>query len=404
MSDSRAVGAASRARVATYVVFAAQAMVFASWTAHIPLVKGSLALSDGELGLSLFGAPIGSVLATLVTSWLLPRVGSRRMVQACLAGYLATAWLVGVAGSSLGLFGALLVWGAFQGSLDVSMNAQAVFVERAVGRPLMSGFHATWSLGGFAGAALGVVAVVAGIGLAPQLVGLAAVGAVVAGGASRFMLPDPVLAEGDEAPEQGMASVWLHPAVVALGLVVLASMLSEGAAADWSAVYLNQSLGAAPGVAALAYAAYSAAMVVCRLSGDRVLARRSPRTVLPVLASIATVGVAAGLLSGVPAVVVLGFATLGLGVALVVPAAFSAAGRLAGIHPGSAVAAVSAIGWLGYVAGPPLIGHLADAITLPVALAIVPVLTAAVAISVRVSRRFDPGPAPASPVPVDMLG
>lgn len=388
---------AARARVATYVMFAFQAMLFASWTAHIPLVKGALALSDGELGLSLFGAPIGSVVATFATSWLLPRVGSRRMVQASLLGYLATAWLVGVVDSSAGLFGALLAWGMFQGSLDVSMNAQAVFVERAVGRPLMSGFHATWSLGGFTGAGLGVVAVSAGVALAPQLIGLAVVGLVIAGGATLVMLPDPAPEAAHESARPGLAAAWLHPAVVTLGLIVLASMLCEGAAADWSAVYLHESLGAAPGFAALAYTFYSAAMVTCRLAGDRLLARYSPRSLLPLLAAIATIGMLAGLLTGVPVVVIAGFVVLGFGLGLVVPAAFTAVGRLEGVHTGTAVAAVSAIGWLGYVAGPPVIGHIADLVTLPVALGIVPLLTALTAISVRVSRRFDPAPA-AEPV------
>lgn len=168
------------AHVATMVVFAAHALVFASWIAHLPLVKALLGLSDATLGLALFGTPIGSVVATLATGWLLTRLGSQRMVQLCLAGYCATGWAVGLAGSALQLFAALAVWGMFQGALDVSMNAQAIIVGWAAGRPVMSGFHGIWSLGSFTGAGLGAIATlgltaVSALGLLPLLTAAIAV-------------------------------------------------------------------------------------------------------------------------------------------------------------------------------------------------------------------------------------
>lgn len=377
---------ASVVRWATVAVFATQGLLFASWTAHIPLVKATLGLGDAELGLALFGAPIGSVVAMLGIGWLLPRIGSRRTVRLCLAGYCATGWTVGMATSGFELFAALLLWGAFQGSLDVAMNAQAVFVERHIRKPALSGFHASWSLGAFVGVAIGAVAVSLGIPLAVQLVVLGVVVALVAGAATLAMIPDPVHEEAHEHAS-GLAA-WTHPVVIALGLVVLASMLCEGAVADWSAVYLHESLGAAPGMAALAYAAYAAAMVIQRVIGDRVLLHVSARSILPILSAAATVAMVVALVIGQPLVSLVGFAVLGLGLALVVPATFTAAGRLQGVHTGSAVAAVSAIGWIGYVAGPPLIGHLAEAVTLPVALGLVPVLTGVIAVAVRTSRRL----------------
>lgn len=383
---------AERARWVTLLVFATQALLFASWTAHIPLVKASLGLSDGDLGLALFGAPIGSIIATLAASWLLPRLGSKRMVQLLLVGYCATGWLVGVAGSQTALFGALLVWGLFQGSLDVSMNAQAVFVERAVGRPIMSSFHGTWSIGAFVGASLGAVAVSLGVPLTLQMVVIGVVIVVGVGLASLVLLPDPPH-DHPEGHRPSAGAAWRHPVVIALGLIVLASMLCEGSMADWSAVYLHDSLGTSPGFAALGYAAFSSTMVAQRLLGDRVLARVSPRTILPILTLISTVGVGAALVIGNPVLSLVGFASLGLGIALVVPAAFSASGRLPGIHPGTAVAAVSAIGWVGFVAGPPLIGKLADVVTLPVALGVVPILTFVIALAVRSSTAFGVAPA-----------
>lgn len=393
VGDAGRIGrdAAIIARIATLVVFVTHAVVVASWTAHIPVVKTSLGLTDASLGLALFGAPIGSILAMLATSALLPRVGSKRMVQVCLIGYCTTAWTVGIAGDGLQLFLALALWGAFMGSLDVSMNGQAVFVERAIGRPIMSSFHGAWSIGAFVGVTLGAVAVGAGVSLAAQLVVLGAIGLVVAGAATLVMLPDPP-AEPGAGPEARASTAWRNRSVLLLGAIVLAAMLSEGAAADWSAVYLHESLGTPVTFAAFGYAAFAVAMVVGRLTGDRLLAWIAPRTILPVLAAVATVGMGAALVIGEPAIALIGFTTLGLGVALVIPAAFTAAGRLPGVHPGAAVAVVSSVGWVGFVAGPPLIGHLSEAVTLPVALALLPVLTAAIAVSVRASRVFGPPP------------
>lgn len=381
--------AATIARYATLIVFATHAILVASWTAHIPLVKASLGLSDAELGLALIGAPLGSIVAMLATSALLPRAGSKRMVQLCLVGYCATGWTVGLAASGPQLFLALMLWGAFMASLDVSMNGQAVYVERAMGRPIMSSFHGVWSVGAFIGVAIGAVAVGAGVSLAAQLVVLGVIGLIVAGSATRRMLPDPPHDPATD-PEPRAWTAWRNRSVLLLGAIVLAGMLCEGAVADWSAVYLHDSLTTTAAFAALGYAAFSVTMVVGRLTGDRLLARFAPRTLLPILAAIATIGMGVALLVGQPTITLVGFATLGIGIALVIPAAFTAAGRVPGVHPGAAVAVVSSVGWLGFIAGPPLIGHLSEAVSLPVALALLPILTGVIAMSVRVSRVFVP--------------
>ncbi|MFN8620128.1 MAG: MFS transporter [Chloroflexota bacterium] len=390
--------AATLARLATIIVFMTHGLVFASWTAQIPLVKSNLGLTDAELGLALFGAPIGSIVAMLATSALLPRLGSRRMVQICLTGYCATAWTVGVAANGPQLFLALMLWGVFLGSLDVCMNGQAVFVERAVGRPIMSSFHGLWSVGAFIGVGIGALCVALGVPLAAQLATLGLVAFVVAGSATRRMLSDP---PHDHAtgPKPSAARAWRNPVVLLLGAVMLAALLCEGAAADWSAVYLHDSVGTSPAFAALGYMAFSVTMVVGRLSGDRLLARFAPRTLLATLALVATIGMSLALLIGGPVISLVGFAALGVGIALVVPAAFTAGGRLDGVHPGAAVAVISSVGFVGFVMGPPLIGHLADAVGLGVALALLPILTAVIAIVVRSNHAFTPGPAPATPSP-----
>jgi fucose permease len=206
------------------------------------------------------------------------------------------------------------------------------------------------------------------------------------GWASTRLLPDPP--HPPPAGRRKPLAVLRHPVIVVLGAVALASMLCEGAAADWSAVYLRESLDVRAGVAGLGYAVFSAAMVAVRLSGDYLLRRYRARTLLPVLAAVASVGMAAALPVGHPVAALVGYACLGAGVALIVPSAFSAAGRLPGVRPGTGVAAVSAIGWFGFVGGPPLIGRLASLITLPAALAL-PVLCAVIAVAARATTAFD---------------
>ena len=376
-------------RAATFAVFISHGLLFASWAAHIPHIKAELGLTDGDLGLALLGAPLGSVAAMLVATRLLPRFGSKRMVQVSLLGYCLAGPLVGLAGSMAALFATLFAWGAFQGSLDVSMNTQAVAVERAAGRPLMSGFHGSWSVGAFAGAGLGALGVALGVGLTPQLLLLAVPVLAVAGSLSVRMLADRSL-PGDKHRPGRTATRFSRPVLI-LGAIAFASMLCEGASADWTSVYLRGSVHVDAAIAGLGYTVFSLTMVVIRLSGNRLLSRYPSRRLLPALAAIATAGFIAGLLAGGAVGVIAGFGCLGIGLALVVPTVNSAAGRLPGISPGAAIAMVSAYGWAGFVFGPPIIGELASATSLTAALSVLPALTACIAIATARSAALSSG-------------
>jgi MFS family permease len=383
-------------QVAVTSVFVVHGLLFASWTAHIPGVQDRLGLTYGTLGIALLGAPIGSICAMVASSYLIPRLGSRRVVQIALVGYCATGPLAGICASLPALMGALLVWGAFQGSLDVAMNTQGITAERASGRMLMSGLHGSWSIGSFAGAGIGALAVGAGITLAPQLLVLGTLALLAAGLLTTRMLPDAAARPSTtgqphdpENPAPRPASRW-SGGMLLLGAIAFASMLCEGAAANWSSVYLSGPLHARGAVPGLAYAAFALAMLVVRLSGNRLLSRYRPDRLMPALALVATAGFAAALLIGRPAAALAGFACLGIGLASVVPATFSAAGRIPGLHPGTAVATASACGWAGYVCGPPLIGRIAAVLSLPAALGLLPVLTAFIVIGTSTARALKP--------------
>lgn len=371
-----------RQRAATLTTFFSHGLLFASWTAHIPAVKGHLGLSDAALGTILLCTPVGSVCAMLVTGRLLPRLGSRAMVRACLVGYCAAGPLVGLATTSVELACALFAWGAFQGSLDVSMNTQAIAVQKRQARHLMPTFHGAWSLGALSGAGIGVAAVAAHISLTTQLLILAAPILTVAAVLTGSMVDD----HGSELAHAGRARPWRNRTVIALGAIALATMLCEGATADWSAVYLRGPAHAPAAIAGLGYTVFALLMAGVRLAGTRLLDHYDARLLLPALALVATAGMTAALLSGSAALGLVGFASLGVGTALVVPSVFSAAGRLPGLPSGAGIATVSAFGWTGFVCGPPLIGQLAGALGLSAALAVLPALALVVAVATNRSR------------------
>jgi len=366
----------TRARVATATVFALHAVVFGSWTPHIPLVKDRIGLHDGTLGLALLGAPVGSVLAMTVVGTVIARWGSRRVMIATMVGYGLAAPALGLADSLARLFLALLLLGAFQGSLDIAMNAQAVAVETAYGRPIMSSFHACWSLGAFVGAGIGTVAVGLGVGLAPQLL---AIGVA-------FALASPYLARplvrDDQATDDHHRIVlpWGNRWLLLLGGIMFASLLCEGAAADWTAVYLHDALSAPTEVAGLGYVSFAVAMFAGRAMGDRWVARYGGGRLVGVLAGAGAVALGTALLLGRPVPALAGLAVYGLGLALVVPVCFSAAAATGGSHAGHSIAAVATAGWVGFLLGPPAIGSLARATSLPLALGVLPALCAGIAL------------------------
>ncbi len=364
-------------------MFFVHGFLFASWAAHIPQLQHHLDLGDGLLGLALLGAPVGSVLAMVVAARLLPVAGSRRMVRVALLGYCVSGPFIGLTGSLTTFFVAFLLWGFFQGMLDVSMNTQAITVERFSGRVLMPGFHGSWSTGALVGAVTGAVAVGLGISLSEQLLVLAVPCLLVVGWLTTRMLPDRRPGAGSRSA--GRRGV-LPGAILVLGGIAFADMLCEGAAADWAAVYLHDSLGVVPLVAGLAFAAYALAMVAVRLAGNRLYTRFAVHRLLPLLATVATIGFATGLLLDGPVSMLVAFALLGAGLGSVVPMVLSAAGTVPRVDTGRAVAVVAGCGWAGYVVGPVLIGGIASTTTLHTALFLIPLLTGTVAVATGTAR------------------
>jgi MFS family permease len=370
------------ARGAVTAVFFLNGFLFGSLVARMPAIRDHAGVTNGELGLALASVAVGAVVAMPVAGALAARHGSRGPTRAALALSCGAVLLPVLAPSLPALAAAFLVMGLAMGSLDVTMNAHGVAVERRYGRPILSGFHAAFSFGGLAGAATAATAAAVQLDLEPHLALVAALSLAVGLGWSRGFLHADEDASGTEYPvlARPPRRLW------ALGVVAFSCLLVEGAAADWSAVYVRDELSTGAATAASAYVAFSLTMAIGRLVGDRLVERFGAVALLRGGGLLAAAGFGAGLAADAVPGALLGFAALGAGLAVVIPVVFRAAGSTPGIAPGMALAAVSSTGYLGFVAGPPIIGSLAEALGLPTALVLLVVLAIVVAALARSTR------------------
>jgi predicted MFS family arabinose efflux permease len=303
------------------------------------------------------------------------RVGSRPVVGVTAFSWPVALVALALAPSLLFLVLSLVFAGMAVGSLDVSMNAQAVAVEKEYRRPIMSSFHAAFSFGGLLGAVVGGLAASAGIGVLPHFVAVAVLTVAATVVAYRALLPASADArQGDDGP----AFVWPTRALMGLGIIAFCVLLGEGAMADWSAVYLNDTLETGPGFAAAGYAAFSLAMAVGRLTGDRLMERIGAVRIVRAGAAVSAGGLGISLFAAEPVFALAGFAAAGAGFSIIFPAALSAAGHSDEMAAGPALAAVSSAGYFGFLVGPPSIGFVAELVGLGTALYIVVALSSVI--------------------------
>jgi HAD superfamily hydrolase (TIGR01509 family) len=383
-------------RWATAGVFFVNGAAIGTWVAQIPWIQERFDLSKSAIGFVILGMSLAVVVALPIAGQAVVRHGSARMTW---AGGIVTALAVNLAvlAPHPALVAAgLFVLGGASATMDVSMNSHGVGVERDVGRPIMSSLHAGWALGGMAGASFG--ALMAAVGADPRVtVALASLVLLSALAASARRIGAGSSAEGAGAPGFTLPS----RGVVVLAALCLLVMLTEGAMADWGGLYLSQELGADAAVAALAFAFFTGGMTVGRVFGDAINHRAGPVRLLRWGALLTGIPLGAMLLVGQPAAALAGLFAIGLGVSNGVPLMFSAAGRQRGMPPGPAIAAVSSMGSLGFLAGPPLIGFAADAISLSWALAS---LTLGAAVVFVLARRAAGEPSEgAEPAPAERL-
>lgn len=371
--------------LAIAVVFFVNGVTLASWISRIPTLTGRLGLGPGQVGFALMAIAAGALVAFPITGRLVDRRGSAATVALFASIMLLALPFVGAAPSLVLLILALFAFGFGNGGMDVSMNAQGIAVERGAGRSIINSLHGCFSLGAVVGAAIGAAAAHWDVAPLAQFLGVSLLGLAVLGWARRRLIADPRDPRKGKA-EPGSAFVLPPRSLWLLGALALCASVAEGAMADWSGLYLRDVLGASGGVAALGFAAFSTAMLAGRFSGDALVRRFGAPRLVRAGGVLAAAGLGSALLLNQPAVLLLGFAAVGLGLSVVYPLVFSAAGNHPSVSAGRAVASVATVGYGGFLTGPPILGWLAELTSLRAILGLVVLLAAATAALAEATR------------------
>jgi MFS family permease len=322
----------------------------------------------------LLAIAVGSMISMPVAGYFAGRHGSRPVVALSTYAVCGALAALALANGTVSLALLLGVYGATLGAQDVSMNSNGVSVETLRGRPIMSSFHALFSLGGMGGAFLGGQIARAGVSITLHFVAVACVAAAI----GAFVLRTLLAPEAEPRHGDAMHLGWPRRGAVALGVLAFCILVCEGAMADWVGIFLETDMGAGPATAAAGYGVFSGAMAVGRFCGDSVTEKVGAVRVVRYGASIAAAGLALSLVPAAPVSAVLAcYAAVGLGLAAIIPNVFGAGGRIPGMSHGAGIAAVTTMGFFGFLVGPPLIGWVAEWSTLRRALILLAAFAAA---------------------------
>ena len=373
--------AVRRARLATSAIFAVHGAVAGTFAARVPWIADHVGVGAGGLGIALLMPGVGALIAMPLSGRLAHRYDLRALVRVLIllwcAALLLPPWPTTLALLCL----TLIVYGATAGLSDVAMNAQAVLIEERYGRSVMSSFHGWWSVGGLVGSAVAALAAQAEIDARIHFLAVTIVLAVISLVAATWLLPHRPEPELDAPPAFALPS----RAVLPIGLIGLCAVFAEGAGLEWSAVYVRTLLHHPASTAALTVAIFSVSMAAARFGGDRMVNHFGPVTAVRLAGLCATVGALTVLLSHNVVLVITGFGLLGIGIAIVVPLVFAAAGRI-GDHPGRSLAGVAGIAYGSGLVAPGVIGGIAHVSSLRVSFVLVMLLTATMMAGASVLR------------------
>lgn len=337
--------------------------MYANWASRLPELQESLSISHASLGHLLFTLAIGAVIGMPFTGWLAVNFGSA-LITKIFAVILCTAIaMIGFPSTFAVETVVFFIIGISNGGMDVTMNEQAVLVERTWKKPIMSSFHGLWSVGMATGAGTGALFSKSHVDLSIHFVAIATVSFAAMMWASRFLIKGKIAKTGHEK-----AFVLPKRMIVPLGLIAFCGMLSEGSISDWSALFMNKVIGATESFSALAFGTFAAGMTIGRFTGDYFTQRIGKKKLLMGDGLLAITGLAIAL--GFVSVwsTFLGFFIAGLGLATVVPIIYTTAGNAPGVSPSVGIAMATTIGYAGFFVGPPVIGYLADSFGLRIGL------------------------------------
>lgn len=375
-------------RAAVSILFFVNGYFAGNWAPKIPEFADRLELGPSEVGLMILVFGIGSLVAMPLSGMIIARAGSRAAVRPFSVCAALALLAITCAGNVALAAAAVMFAGAAIGAMDVAMNANAVSVEKTMGRAIMSSCHGFWSLGGLAGAAGGGL-LIERLGITGHAVAITAIQCALVG-----------LAWGriaqDRSPAGEKAHAFRVPRSILpwlLGVIALFSMVPEGSVLDWAALYLRSELGAGVVLSGLAFGAFSMTMAIMRFAGDSVRNRFGAVATLRASAVLAVAGFVVAGAAPSPAIAIAGFAVAGIGISNMVPIAFSAAGNLPGMAPGVAISAVTFLGYSGILLAPSFIGFVAEHTGFAMVFSMMPVLFLVMFALARLAAHADPLPA-----------
>jgi MFS family permease len=356
-------------RIAVSVFFYVAGLTFASWASRIPDIKIKLGLGDAAFGSVLFALPTGLMVSLPLSGYLVTRFGSKKVVTIAALLYPLVLILLGLAAATWQLAAILFIFGLSANLFNISVNTQAVGVEVKYGRSIMASFHGLWSLAGFCGAATGTLMIFLHVLPAYHF-------CIIFVGAAALVLVARKNAPDKDSGSSARQKLFTRPdnTILKLGIIAFGSMVSEGAMFDWSGIYFQKVLLVPPNLVSFGFGAFMSTMAGGRFAGDVLITKFGVKRML----QVSGIFIAGGLLTAIifPYFYssVFGFLLVGFGVSSVVPMVYGLAGKSTKMPPGVAIASVSSIGFLGFFAGPPLIGFIAQATNLRASFALIALL------------------------------
>ncbi|HWB28630.1 MAG TPA: MFS transporter [Chitinophagaceae bacterium] len=356
-------------RVAVSVFFFIAGLSFASWASRIPDVKAKLHLNEGTLGTVLLALPAGLMASLPVSGYLVNRFGSKRVVTIGALAYPFILIFLGLVNATWQLAGVLFLYGLLCNLLNISVNTQAVGVEVRYGRSIMASFHGVWSLAGFTGAAIGTLFISLGV---PPFYHFCIVCAgifITVFIVQRYALEKDI---GGETKQPGFALP--DSAILKLGIIAFGSMVSEGTMFDWSGVYFQKVVQPPKELVSAGFVCFMGMMATGRFAGDFLITKFGVKRMLQMSGIVISTGLLTAVIFPYLYTALVGFMLVGFGVSSVVPMVYGLAGKSKNMSPGVALAAVSSIGFIGFLLGPPVIGFVAQAVSLRLSFTIIAVL------------------------------
>lgn len=371
-----------RIRIAVALIYFSLGLCFSSWASRIPDIKTALHLNDALFGTILFALPVGIFLMMPISGRLVTRFSSRKVLLFALPGYTISLSNVGLVHEGWQLAIALFVFGVFGNMCNIAVNTQGVLTERLYGRPIMSSFHGGWSLAGFTGALVGLLMINLKMPVYWHFVTVVLMVWTIIWINFPFLIKTS-LAQRLAEPKRKLFSKPNHD-LFQLGIIAFCSMASEGIMFDWSGIYFKDVVQAPSSLVILGYTSFMIMMATGRFIADYLIAKMGRKLLMQICGVLISTGLFTAVLLPYLLSSTIAFMLVGLGVSSIVPTVYSAAGRHTVIPPGIAIATVSSVGFLGFLMGPPLIGHISEAFGLRYSFALIGIF--GIGITLLVSR------------------